>query len=470
MSAPISNNPSQLTTVSHSTMPKPTLAIDDIKTMTPEAIKTAISTLPKSERKVWADSQNQRGQTALAVTIESNIDSVSKLDLVKFFVEECDADINIGDKTNWTPLYRACLSSRSDIFFYLLDKGANPNAQNSDGSTPLHRLVDNNCLDEIKALLNHEKIDITIINCHGSPLYYAAKHGHVEIAKAFFQHLETKLSKDLGNTPHIEGLLASTLKSYANLVDDPLAITPLAIASNMGRTDMVELLKEKNAEMLVPVDDPIQTDLSILVASGTDDAILKAYKESKPDSFGRTVIHYCAQAGRLDLLEQMENKDKADNKGRTPLHYALMQDVSEESKLRTKKTVIHLVESGSDLNTRDNQGYSPIMWCSQFNQDEMAEYLLKTAEDKDPGLLNALLTVRDNFGWLTLHKAGEVGNLPILKLLIETYKTPHDTIITNQTRTALVLAEKTGSNQAAIDYLSDLAKAQSQAINPGNKV
>jgi ankyrin repeat protein len=470
MSMPISSSPSQQPSQILAPVSGSVPSLDDIKTMAPNLIKQTISALPQADRKNWANSQNERGQTPLAIIIESTVDSVSKLELVKFLVEECDADINIGDKTNWTPLYRACLASRSDIFFYLLDKGANPNAQNSDGSTPLHRLVDNNCLHEIEALLKHEKIDITIINCHGSPLYYAAKHGHVEIAKAFFQHLETKLSIDSGNTSHIEGLLASTLKSYANLVDDPLAITPLAIASNMGRTDMVEFLKGKNAEMLVPSDDPIQTDLSILVASGTDEAILKACKEGKPDSFGRTVIHYCAQAGRVDLLEQMENKDKVDNKGRTPLHYALMQDVSEESKLRTKKAVTHLVESGSQLNTRDNQGYSPIMWCSQFNQDEMAEYLLKAAEDKDPDLLNALLTVRDNFGWLALHKAGEVGNLPILKLLIEAYKTPHDAVITNQTRTALVLAEKTGSNQAAIDYLSDLTKAQSQAINPGNKV
>jgi len=63
-----------------------------------------------------------------------------KPDEVKRLIEEVGVPVDQPDEYGDTALHAAAQNGRNDIVKYLLLKGANPNARNTVGSTPLHKL------------------------------------------------------------------------------------------------------------------------------------------------------------------------------------------------------------------------------------------------------------------------------------------------------------------------------------------
>ena len=49
-----------------------------------------------------------------------------------------NTDVNIGTKNKWTPLHSAAFKGEREIASLFLDDGANVNAANEQGKTPLH--------------------------------------------------------------------------------------------------------------------------------------------------------------------------------------------------------------------------------------------------------------------------------------------------------------------------------------------
>ena len=66
------------------------------------------------------------------------------LSIIKYVIERCNCDIDIRDFTNQTPLHYACQiysdkkESQLQIIQYLISKGANIEAKDNKGMTPLH--------------------------------------------------------------------------------------------------------------------------------------------------------------------------------------------------------------------------------------------------------------------------------------------------------------------------------------------
>ncbi|KAH9164357.1 ankyrin repeat-containing domain protein, partial [Lactarius sanguifluus] len=58
-------------------------------------------------------------------------------------------------KSNKTPLYNASMSGCVDIMRWLLNHGADPNAQKNDGRTPLHKVASYTILEAVQVLLKH---------------------------------------------------------------------------------------------------------------------------------------------------------------------------------------------------------------------------------------------------------------------------------------------------------------------------
>ncbi len=84
------------------------------------------------------------------------------------------ADVNARNRDGWTPLHYACRHGQTDIVCLLLDAGAEVNAKENNGSTPLSLA----CLNghfELTRLLLEKGADVTAKDSRGrSPLSMAA--------------------------------------------------------------------------------------------------------------------------------------------------------------------------------------------------------------------------------------------------------------------------------------------------------
>ena len=60
---------------------------------------------------------------------------------VNFFFRN-SADVNAKDNFKWSPLHFACHAGQLDVVQYLLDKGAELDAQTANGGTPIMRAIE----------------------------------------------------------------------------------------------------------------------------------------------------------------------------------------------------------------------------------------------------------------------------------------------------------------------------------------
>jgi FOG: Ankyrin repeat len=93
---------------------------------------------------------------------------------VKRLVVGCGVDPNIQDNDGNTPLHRAVIRSRREIIKLLLEHGADPNIQNNYGGTPLHYAA-KKCRVSVARVLLDYGADPTIRDNKGkTPLNYGS--------------------------------------------------------------------------------------------------------------------------------------------------------------------------------------------------------------------------------------------------------------------------------------------------------
>ena len=90
-----------------------------------------------------------------------------------------------------------------------------------------------------------------------------------------------------------------------------------------------------------------------------------------------------------------------------------------------------LIEKGADIDAKDNDGVTALMYVSRAGDLEIAKYLVENGTD---------INAKDSdWGYTALIYAAEHGNLEIVKYLVE--KGANVNIKDNHGRTALDLAE-----------------------------
>jgi len=135
------------------------------------------------------------------------------------------ANINATDAEGWTPLHEASVSGHTEIAKLLIEKGAKINARDVDGMTPL-LIASVNGQIEIVKLLIQKGAEIDAADNNGTTsLHGASVNGYNDIALLLIQNAANVNAKNLAG------------------------MTPLLMALSVNRIDMGKLLKDNGANL-----------------------------------------------------------------------------------------------------------------------------------------------------------------------------------------------------------------------------
>ena len=153
-------------------------------------------------------------------------------------------------------------------------------------------------------------------------------------------------------------------------------------------------------------------------------AILLGLDVNIKDGYGQTPLHHLMFGKNVKsvkaLLENGASLELKDEFGQTPLHYAVSSAFEDNA-----ETIRFLISSGANIETRDTNGETPLM-------ETVYSPSVKTKILIDAG---ANVNAQDNHGETALHKAAFLGEVYIMKFLIEAGADA--TILTNYDETVM---------------------------------
>ena len=244
------------------------------------------------------------------------------------------------------------------------------------GHTPLHRAARHGYKESVELLIA-DGAEVNAKNKWGfTPLHRAARYGHKEL---------------------VELLIANGADVNAK---DKWGYTPLPWAIWNEDRDMVKLLVDKGADVnYTPKEDSPPLHYAILNKDKDMVELLVANgaKFDVKDQGGWTAFRHAAAQGNRDLIEFFvsEGADVS-----TFYLAAFRGDLA---------SVKRFVDQGTDVDTNDEFGWTPLYWAASTGQESVAEYLI--SEGADVG-------ARGEDSSTPLHQAARAGAIKLVKLLI----------------------------------------------------
>lgn len=164
------------------------------------------------------------------------------------------ANVEAKDKEGLTPLLISAQHGHSDLTRLFCIKGAKIDATDEEGRTPLYWSVRNNHPDCVTVLLS-AGANVNVSDMNGVPLIFTAvKYGSIELVELLIIQgaTKTKLDKCNNNLLHIavergdksmvEHLIA---KGISTLSKNSQGMTPLDVARERGRSDIISAFENK---------------------------------------------------------------------------------------------------------------------------------------------------------------------------------------------------------------------------------
>ena len=273
---------------------------------------------------------------------------------------ERGADPNAQDDDHITPLHLASEHGSLEITRVLLDHGAKVNVANKRGETPLHQVLHgsksknlyySNHLGVARLLLERGGDANAQDNDHITPLHLASDSGSLEIARALLDHgAKVNAENNRGETS-----LHQLSKGFKSLTYDCL--------------DVARLLLERGADVNARDDDQL-TPLHLASSDGTS-------------HLARVLLDYGA------------NVNAKNTRGQTPLFQLIERERSPISTLHTYLDIAGLlVELGADANTRGEDNTTALHLVSKHGLPDVVRVLM------DHG---AIVDAEDSQGLTPLH-------------------------------------------------------------------
>ena len=290
------------------------------------------------------------------------------------------ANINAKDNDGYTPLHLASYAGHLPIVELLVNNGAKVNIKNGKGERPYTWAA----TQEIKTFLaSHGAFTLTIGGV--TPFHEASAKGHLSDVTRFVQEGNDINDKD----------------NYGD--------TPLHYASRYGHLSIVQYLISKGANINAKnnINNTLLRNASMyghlpivqyLISNGAD--------INDKNKYGSTLLHIASQNGHLPIVEYLISKG-ADKDAKTEDGYTPLNDASSVGHL---PIVQYLISNGADINAKNNYGNTPLHNASQKGYLSVGEYLISKGAD-----INAK---NEWDGNTPLHLASSNGHLSVVEYLV----------------------------------------------------
>ena len=275
------------------------------------------------------------------------------LDIVKLLLEDGRSSIDSIDEEKWTPLHHAIMRNNVDIALYLISKGANVNAKQNEGMTPLHYSATMGFVDCIKALSSAPGIDMNSRDEGGlTPLLWAVQTNHVEAVEALLEDDRVDPSLCDNDGANVLHWAAQSDLTITNLVKGKVDVNS---RDSNGMTPLIIAATTKSEEFASDICAIPETDVNAA------------------DSNGMTTLHYAARNDDDMMINIIAGTGRADinklnNSGITPLHIAA-------SNGNENAVMAILMVPGARKDIKDSDGDLPIDSAKMFGYQNIVNLL-----------------------------------------------------------------------------------------------
>lgn len=355
-------------------------------------------------------------------TVKSLMHAAERGDIRR--MEHClkSVPIDATDDQSQVALHFASSNGHEDIVRLLIKKGASLECPNWSGWKPI-MFAAYYGHSTVVALLVHNNAKV---NCENSrlatPLICASRCGHKGVIEVLLENgaeinpkptSKVSLTALMTAAQHGHLLVVNLLLQYGANVDyknPDTGYTALMLAALNGHLKIVEMLIEKGGADPNLTNTLNQTALDLATVRGRNNVRSylnnKTLKESQSPSKSQPTLINAAKAGKFKLVQELLNAgidvNMKDGDGATPLIYACIGGHKDVTKM--------LLMAGANTDTQDLQhGWTALMQATFKKHVEVVKLLLKAQAD---------INIKNNDGLTVFDLASIVGIPEITRLLI----------------------------------------------------
>ncbi|XP_046567998.1 serine/threonine-protein phosphatase 6 regulatory ankyrin repeat subunit A-like [Haliotis rubra] len=311
------------------------------------------------------------------------------VEVVKYIVSKKMVDINSRERKNKTPLMVAGVWGHEAVVGLLVKQGANQALRDKRGNNILHLACQGGHVEVVKYIISLETVDV---NCRGwrktTPVMCAGQNGHKDVVELLVNNganllLRNSRKNNILHTAchggHIEVLkyvLSRNTVDINSRGNDNK--TPVMVAGRRGHRDVVELLVDQRANLLLR------------------------------DARSNNILHLGCQEGHVDVVKYVLSENVVDinsrgNNNKTPVMVA--------GRRGHKDVVELLVQNGAKLSLRDARGDNILHHVCSGGHVELLKYVLsqKTVDINSRGCDNMTPVM----------EAGQRGHKEVVGLLVK---------------------------------------------------
>ena len=310
--------------------------------------------------------------------------------IVQIFLKKGGINVNKRDAEGNTPLYYACLKGFRDIVTILLDNDADVSIANNSSDIPLHATASSGHKEIIGKLIQYgANLDATDKEGR-TPLICLLDNKRTDAALIKKAQVADTEKKD--NTRHKE-------------INSTTGLKALDYAADRGLREVVTCLSVKET-----TDGHGNTPLHQAVFNGQSETVRMLLPTSgnmlnAPNDAGETPLIIACMKGNLIIADLLIDAGAEVNKallnGNTPLHFAVWS----ENKFIGRK----LIATNAQVDAQNENGETPLILAAREGNNEFAALLVEHG---------ANVNLADILQRTALYYAGERGYNEIVEMLL----------------------------------------------------